>query len=59
MGTGASFLWVKGPGHEDDHPPLFSAEVKNGWNYTYIFAYALMALRGTRLSFAITVLLQQ
>jgi hypothetical protein len=53
------FLWVKGPGHEADHPPLFSAEVKNGWNYTYIFVYALMARTGTPLSFTVTVLLQQ
>jgi len=58
MCTGASVLWVKGPGHEGDNPPLFNAEV-NGWNHTYIFAYALMAHTGTRLSFTVTVLLQQ
>jgi hypothetical protein len=27
---GALSLGVKRPGHEDDHSPLFSAEVKNG-----------------------------
>jgi hypothetical protein len=26
--------WVKRPGHEADHSPLSSAEVKNAWRYT-------------------------
>ena len=51
--------WVKGSGHEDDQPLPFSVEVKNGWSYTYMFAYALMACTGTPLSFTLTVLLQQ
>jgi hypothetical protein len=59
MGTGAFILWVKGAGREADHPPLFSAEVKNGWNYTYVFVYGLMAHTGTPLSFTVTVSLQQ
>jgi hypothetical protein len=31
MDTGGSFLGVKRPGHEDDHSPQHSAEVKNEW----------------------------
>jgi hypothetical protein len=27
-------LRVKGPGHEADHTPLSSIEVKNAWSYT-------------------------
>jgi len=33
-GTGSSFPWLKRPGHEVDHSPLSSAEVKNGGSYT-------------------------
>jgi hypothetical protein len=32
--TGALSLGVKRPGHEADHSPPSSAEVKNAWNYT-------------------------
>jgi hypothetical protein len=28
-------LTVKRPGHDADHPPTFSAEVKNAWSYIY------------------------
>jgi hypothetical protein len=31
---GAFSLGVKRPGHEADHSPPSSAEVKNAWNYT-------------------------
>ena len=31
-----SFLKVKQPGHEINHSPPPSAEVKNEWSYTYI-----------------------
>jgi hypothetical protein len=44
VGTGGGdfFLGVKWLGHEADHPPLSSAEVKNAWNYTSIFPYIFM-----------------
>jgi hypothetical protein len=32
--TGAFSLWVKQLGHEADHSPPSSAEVKNAWSYT-------------------------
>jgi len=31
---GALSLWVKWVGHEVDHSPASSAEVKNMWSYT-------------------------
>jgi len=31
---GALSSGVKWPGHEPDHLPPFTAEVKNSWNYT-------------------------
>jgi len=34
MGTGALSPGVKQPGHEADHSPLPSDEVKNAWCYT-------------------------
>jgi hypothetical protein len=34
MGTRDSSLWVKWPGHEADHSPPSSVEVKNVWSYT-------------------------
>jgi hypothetical protein len=38
------FLWeVKWPGHEVDHSPPTSAEVKNMWIYTSTPTYAFMA----------------
>ena len=27
-------VWLKKPGHEFNHSPPFSAEVKNEWSYT-------------------------
>jgi hypothetical protein len=32
--SGIPFLGLKGPGHEADHTPPSSAEVKNAWSYT-------------------------
>jgi hypothetical protein len=40
---GALSLGVKRLGREDDHSPLFSAEVKNAWSYTCTPQYAFMA----------------
>jgi hypothetical protein len=37
------FSLVKRPGHEADHSPQSSAEVKNAGNYTSASQYALMA----------------
>jgi hypothetical protein len=34
--SGGSFLGVKRPGREADHPPPYSAELKNVWSYTSI-----------------------
>jgi hypothetical protein len=31
--TGALSVWVNWPGHEADHSPSSSAEVKNAWSY--------------------------
>jgi hypothetical protein len=36
-------LGVKRPGHETDHSPRSSAEVKNAWRYTSTPQYAFMA----------------
>jgi hypothetical protein len=33
-GGGVLYLRVKRPGHEADHSPPSSADVKNAWNYT-------------------------
>jgi hypothetical protein len=33
---GALSLWKKRPGHEADHSPPYTAEVKNAWIYTSI-----------------------
>jgi len=35
-------LGVKQPGHEGDHSPLSSAEVKNAWSYTFTSQHAFM-----------------
>jgi hypothetical protein len=37
------FHLVKRPGHEADHSPLSSAEVKNAWSHTSTPHYAFMA----------------
>jgi hypothetical protein len=42
-------LGVKQPGHEVDHSPPYSAEIKNEWNYIPIAAYAFMVWTGTAL----------
>jgi hypothetical protein len=42
MGTGAVFLGVKRPGHEADHSPPSSAEVKNVWSLTSTLQYNFM-----------------
>jgi hypothetical protein len=34
---------VRRPGHETDHSPPCSAEVKNVWSYTYTPSYVFMA----------------
>jgi hypothetical protein len=39
---GAVSLGVKRPGHEADHSPPSSAEVKNVWSYTSTSQYAFM-----------------
>jgi hypothetical protein len=36
-------LWVKRPGHEADHSPPTSAEVKNAWSYISTPLYVFMA----------------
>jgi len=41
---GALFLGVKRPGHEADHSPPSSAEVKNAWSYTSTPQYVFVAL---------------
>jgi hypothetical protein len=33
---------IKRPGHEADHSPPFSADVKNAWSYTSIHQYDFM-----------------
>jgi hypothetical protein len=38
---------VKWPGHEADHSPLSSADIKNAWNYT---STPLIRLHGVVLS---------
>jgi hypothetical protein len=51
--TKTSVQWVPGaltpglkrPGHEDDHSPPSSAEVKNAWSYTSSPPYVFMAWR--------------
>jgi hypothetical protein len=40
---GALSLGVKRPGHEADHSPLSSAEVKNEWRYIFTPQYVFMA----------------
>jgi hypothetical protein len=40
---GALCLAVKWLGHEADHSPLFSAQVKNAWIYTLTPPYIFMA----------------
>jgi hypothetical protein len=44
-----SFLEVKQPGHEMDHSPPTSAEIKNEWDYIPIAANAFMVWTGTAL----------
>jgi len=39
---GSLSLEVKWPGHEADHSPPSSAEIKNVWSYTSIPPYILM-----------------
>jgi hypothetical protein len=43
MGTKISFPGVRRPGHEADHSPPTSAEVKKMWFYTSTPPYAFMA----------------
>jgi hypothetical protein len=43
MGTGGSFPGVKRQGHEADHSPLTSAEVKKMWIYTSTPPYVFTA----------------
>jgi len=38
--TGDSFEWVKRPGRESDHSPLFNAEVEKAWSYTSAPSYS-------------------
>jgi hypothetical protein len=40
---GALSLGVKWPGHEADHSPPSSAEIKNAWRYTSTLQYVSMA----------------
>ena len=42
------------PGHEVDHSPTCSAEVKNEWQNTYADSYAFMVFKGTTLFFCET-----
>jgi len=41
MGTRGSFPGEKQQGHEDDHSPPSSAEVKNAWSNTSTSSYVL------------------
>jgi len=41
--TRGSFPGVKRPGHEADHSPPSSAEVKNAWSYTPLLQYNFIA----------------
>jgi hypothetical protein len=43
MGASTLSMWVKQSGHEADHSPPPSAEVKNAWSYTSIPQYVFMA----------------
>jgi hypothetical protein len=43
MGTGGSFPGIKGQGHEADHSPPTTAEVKKKWIYTSTPLYVFMA----------------
>jgi hypothetical protein len=43
MSTRGSFPWIKRPGHEADHSPQSSAEVKNAWSYTSTPQYVFTA----------------
>jgi hypothetical protein len=51
-GTGGSYPEVKRPGHEADHAPPSSAEVKNAWSYTstllYVFKVWYLAKQSAR-----------
>jgi hypothetical protein len=40
---GTPFLGVKRPGHEADHSPPSSADVKNAWSYTSTPQYVFMS----------------
>jgi len=40
MGTGGNFPQL---GHETDHPPPSSTEIKNVWSYTSTSLYDFMA----------------
>ena len=43
----SSFLEIGQSGHENDHAPPFSAEVKNEWSQTSPPLHALMECAGT------------
>jgi len=43
IGTRGLSLGIKGLGHEADHSPPTSVEVKNAWSYTSIPQYTFMA----------------
>jgi hypothetical protein len=44
MGTGGGGeAGVKRPGHEADHSPAASVEVKNAWSYTSTLPYVFIA----------------
>jgi hypothetical protein len=43
MGNRGSLPGVERPGHEADHSPPTSAEVKKTWIYTFTPQYAFMA----------------
>jgi hypothetical protein len=45
MSTGAISLGVKQPGHEVDHSPPCSTEVRDVWSYIFTFLHILTAWR--------------
>jgi hypothetical protein len=49
------FQGVKRPGHEADHSPLPSAEVKNGWRYTSTTSYVFKAWTWTLHTLIVTM----
>ena len=54
MGTG-SFPGVKRPGHGADHPPSYSAKVKERVSYTLLHLLAFMACYGSTFTFTFTL----